>query len=213
MKEKATWWLGAVGAAALVLAAGCGKKSPEPRLKPLPKDAVVLVYAAGVGGDEVDIFRSAPMEETLAKEMKCKVVCMGQPGEFAESALKRLPAVLKDCDPDLMVLGYGAMDLWKMTDRAKLKANLIAMIDLAHQQDTQVVMLALPDINKLRVKIDPIFEEVAREKGVPIEAEIVRTVLKTPSERVFRYIVNNKGLESIAKAVRALCVKSGGLPE
>jgi hypothetical protein len=87
------------------------------------------------------------------------------------------------------------------------------MIDLAHQQDTQVVMLALPDINKLRVKIDPIFEEVAREKGVPIEAEIVRTVLKTASDRVFRYIVNDKGLEKMAKAVRELCVKSGGLPE
>lgn len=200
-------------AAALVLGSGCGKKAPEARLKPIPKDAVVLVYAAGVGGDEVDIFRSAPMEETLAKEMKCKVVCMGQPGEYAESALKRLPEVLKDCDPDLMVLGYGAMDLWKMTDRAKLKANLCAMIDLAREQETQVVMLALPDINKLRVKIDPVFEEVAREKSVPIEAEVVRTVLKTPSERVFRYIVNDKGLETIAKAVRALCVRSGGLSD
>lgn len=213
MNAKRYCYLSAACAAALALAAGCGKKSPEPRLKPIPKDSVILVYAAGVGGDEVDIFRSAPMEETLAKEMKGKVVCMGQPGEYAESALKCLPAVLKGCDPDLMILGYGAMDLWKMTDRAKLKANLIAMIDLAHQQDTQVVMLALPDINKVRVKIDPIFEEVAKEKGVPIEAEIVRTVLKTPSERVFRYIVNDKGLEAMAKAVRALCVRCGGMQD
>lgn len=204
---------GVAGAVVLTLAAGCGKKSPEARLKPIPQDAVILVYAAGVGGDEVDIFRSAPMEETLGKEMKRKVVCLGQPGEFAESALRRLPGVLKDCDPDLMVLGYGAMDLWKMTDRAKLKADLVAMIDLAQKQDTQVVMLALPDINKVRVKIDPIFEEVAKEKGVPIEAEIVRTVLKTPSDRVFRYIVNDKGLEKMAKAVRALCVRCGGLQE
>ncbi len=110
----------------LSLVAGCGAKVPQARLKPIPQDAVILVYAAGVGGDEVDIFRSAPMEDTLAKEMKRKVVCMGQPGEFAESALRRLPDVLKSCDPDLMVLGYGAMDLWKQTDREKLKANLIA---------------------------------------------------------------------------------------
>lgn len=208
---NAKWIWCVAGAVVLTLAAGCGKKSEEARLKPIPEDAVILVYAAGVGGDEVDIFRSAPMEETLAKEMRRKVVCLGQPGEFAESALRRLPAVLKDCDPDLMVLGYGAMDLWKMTDRAKLKAELIAMIELARKQDTQVVMLALPDINKVRVKIDPIFEEVAKEKGVPIEAEVVRTVLKTPGDRVFRYIVNDKGLEEIAKAVRALCVRCGGL--
>ena len=47
-------------------------------------------------------------------------------------------------------------------------------------------MLALPDINRVRVKIDPLFEEVAKETGVPIEAEIVRTVLKTPSDQIFQ---------------------------
>ena len=92
-----------------------------------------------------------------------------------------------------------------------MKANLEAMIDLAHKRNTQVVMLGMPDINKLRVKIDPIFEEVAREKKVPIENEIVRTVLKNPSERIYRYMVNDQGIESMAKAVRALCVKCGGL--
>lgn len=211
MNTKHGWCLNAV--LGIVLAAGvagCGKKAPEARLTPLPEDAVILIYAAGIG-EEADFFRSAAMEDTLAQTMKRKVVSMGQAGEYAESALKRLPALLEQYDPDLMVLGYGAMDLWKMTDRAKLKANLGAMIDLAHERNTQVVMLGLPDINKLRVKIDPVFEEVAREKKVPIEAEIVRTVLKTPSERVFRYMVNDKGIESVAKAVRALCVRSGGL--
>lgn len=211
MKTKHGWCLNAVFGIVLATGvAGCGKKAPEARLTPLPEDAVILIYAAGIG-EEADFFRSAAMEDTLAQTMKRKVVSMGQAGEYAESALKRLPALLEQYDPDLMVLGYGAMDLWKMTDRAKLKANLEAMIDLAHERNTQVVMLGLPDINKLRVKIDPVFEEVSREKKVPIEAEIVRTVLKTPSERVFRYMVNDKGIESVAKAVRALCVRSGGL--
>lgn len=191
---------------------GCGKKPAEARLAPLPEDAVILIYAAGIG-TEADFFRSTPMDEALAKATKRKVVSRGQAGEFTENALKRLPEVLQEVDPDLMVLGYGAMDLWKATDRAQLKANLGAMIDLARKQETQVVMLALPDLNKLRVKPDPIFEEVAQEKQVPIEAEVVQKVLKTPKERVFRYMVNDQGLETIAAGVRALCVKSGALTE
>lgn len=213
MKTEKGWWINVMcGVLVAAGAAGCGKAAPVVRLTPLPEDAVILVYAAGIG-EEADFFRSAAMDDTLSQTMKRKVVSMGQAGEFAESALKRLPEVLERYDPDLMILGYGAMDLWKMTDRTKLKASLGAMVDLARKRDTQVVMLGLPDINKLRVKIDPLFEEVAREKNVPIEAEIVRSVLKTPSERVFRYMVNDKGIESMAKAVRALCVKNGALPE
>lgn len=194
------------------LLTGCGKKAPPARLTPLPENAVVLLYAAGIG-DEADFFRSATMDEALSKALKRKVVSMGQAGEFADNALKRLPDILKAHDPDLMILGYGAMDLWKVKDRAKLKASLVAMIDLAQKQDTQVVMLALPDLNRLSVKPDPIFEEVAAEKGVPIETEIIRTVLKDSSTKVFRYMVNDKGLEQIGQALRALCVTCGGLKE
>lgn len=42
-----------------------------------------------------------------------------RPESSTENALKRLPEVLQEVDPDLMVLGYGAMDLWKATDRAQ----------------------------------------------------------------------------------------------
>jgi len=191
----------------------CGKKQPSaPKLAPLSEDAVILIYASGIG-DKADFFRSTEMDDVLFKAMKRKVVSRGNPSEFAEDALQRLPEVLRENDPDLMVLAYGAMDVWKNTDRAKLKANLCAMIDLAHKQDTQVLMLSLPDLNKVLLRPDPIFEEVAREKNVPIDAEIVPSVLKKPSERVLRYMVNDKGLKAIAEAVRVLCVKCGALAQ
>jgi len=199
-------------AALSLLLSGCGKKAPAARLTPLPENAVVLLYAAGIG-DEADFFRSATMDEALSKALKRKVVSMGQAGEFADNALKRLPDILQAHDPDLMILGYGAMDLWKGTDRATLKASLSAMIDLAKKQDSQVVMLALPDLNRLSVKPDPLFEEVAREKGVPIENDIIRAVLKDSSTKVFRYMVNDKGLEQVAGALRALCVTCGGIKD
>ena len=192
---------------------GCGKRAPAPaaRLTPLGEDAVVLIYAAGIG-EEADFLRSTSMDEVLANELKRKIVSRGQAGELCERALKRLPSVLEECDPDLMILGYGATDLWKKADRARLKASLCAMIDLAHEKKVQVMMLAAPDLNRLSNKPDPIFEEVAREKNIPIETEIIRSVLSDLSTKNFRYMINDKGLEKVAGAIRALCVKSGALP-
>lgn len=204
--------LAGVALAGLALT-GCGKRSGyAPRLTPLPEDAVILVYGAGIS-EEADFLRSSQMDESLSKATKRTIVNRGMPCEYAESALKRLPSVLDECDPDMMVLSYGAMDLWKATDRAKLKASLGAMVDVALKRKTQVVMLALPDISKVVLRPAPLFEEVAREKNVPIETKIVSSVLKTPSERIYRYMVNDNGLEAIGAAVRALCVKYGALKD
>ena len=200
------------GAALVLIMTGCGKKAePVVRLTPLAEDAVVLVYAAGIG-EEADFFRSTSMDEQFASGLKRKIVSRGQAGELCERALKRLPSVLEECAPDLIILGYGATDLWKKTDRTQLKASLCAMIDLARGQDIQVVMLAMPDLNRLSNKPEPIFAEVAREKSIPIETEIIRSVLSDRSTKNFRYMINDKGLEKVAEAVRALCVKSGALP-
>jgi len=188
--------------------AGCGKKPPEARLTPLPANAVILIYASGIAEDG-DLFRSSLIDETVADVMKRTVINRGLGGEFSESALKRLPDVLATDAPHLMILGYGAMDLWKKTDRAKLKTNLSAMIDLARSNSTQVVMLAMPDLNRLSTKPDPLFEEVAREKNVPIETAIVRSVLSSSSTRTFRYLPNDDGIQKMAEAIRDLCIQRG----
>jgi hypothetical protein len=153
------------------------------------------------------------MDEAVSAGLKLQVVNRGQGAEFCESALKRLPSVLNESEADLMILGYGAMDLWKKTDRAKMKADLGAMIDLARKQGVQVVMLAMPDLNRLSSAPDPVYEELAREKNVPVETSVVQSVLSDSSTRVSRYLVNDDGVTKITEAIRTLCVRSGGLQE
>ena len=197
----------------LGLVVGCGKhKEGNARLKPLTKDAVILLYVAGICEDG-DVFRSSRIDEAISLGMKRSVVSRGQGAEFTESALKRLPSVLEESHAELMVLGYGAMDLWKKTDRAKMKTNLGAMIDLARGRGVQVVLLAMPDLNRLSHKPDPIYQELAGEKGVPVELTIVQSVLSDSSTRTLRYMVNEDGIVKMADAVRLLCVRSGGLQE
>ncbi len=193
--------------------AGCGREAPPPvRLSPLPPDAVILIYAAGIGG-EVDFFRSVPLDEAVGSVMQRRVVSRGQSGELIEKALKRLPDVLEQCDPDLMVLGYGAMDLWKETAPEKIEAGLAAMVDMARARNTQVVLLAMPNISRLSVRPDPVYERVAREKNIPVETGIVRAVLNDSSLHELRYKVNDDGIQRLAEALRTLIVQCGGLPE
>ncbi len=204
-----------LGSAALAagLVAGCGGGREETaRLTPLRDDAVILIYAAGVCEDG-NFFRSSYTDEAIAMGMQRPVISRGQGAEFSESALKRLPSVLEQTRPDLMILGYGAMDLWKQTDRSTLKANLGAMIDLARAQGVQVVLLAMPDINRFTSKPDSVYAEVAREKNVPVETEIVRAVLSDSSTRLSRYLLNDEGIQKLAEGIRALCVRSGGLQQ
>jgi acyl-CoA thioesterase-1 len=208
MKNKALYSFGLVCVVLSLGLAGCGKKLPEARLNPLPEDAVILIYASGIA-EEGDLFRGGMVDQILASVLKRTVINRSKGAEYSESALQRLPVVLEQDVPHLMILGYGAMDLWKMKDRASLKANLCAMIDLARSNKTQVVMLAMPDLNRFSPKPDPIFEEVAHEKNVPIEAEIIRTVLSDTSTRTFRYLPNDDGIQKMAEAIRSLCVERG----
>ncbi len=212
MKRMGLFSFGLLGVAVLSLGlAGCGgKKLPEARLTPLPDDAVILLYASGIAEDG-DLFRSTLVDETLSKVLKRTVINRSLGAEFSDKALARLPGVLEENAPHLMILGYGAMDLWKKSDRTTLKANLCAMIDLARTNQTQVVMLAMPDLNRLTPKPDPVFEEVAREKNVPIDTAIIRAVLSDSSTRTFRYLPNDDGIQKMAEALRDLCVQRGAL--
>lgn len=214
MKKMQMFHFGLLGVTVLALTfTGCGgKKLPEVKLTPLPEDAVILLYASGVA-EEGDLFRSTFLDDTLSSVMKRTVINRGIGAEFSDSALKRLPEVLEQDVPHLMILGYGAMDLWKMKDRASLKANLCAMIDLARSNQTQVVMLAMPDLNRLNPKPDPIFEEVATEKNVPIDTAVLHAVLSRSSTRTFRYLPNDEGIQKISEAVRDLCIQRGALPK
>lgn len=212
MKKRVLSSFGLLSVAVLSLGlAGCGKKAlPEARLTPLPDDAVILIYGSGIAEDG-DLFRSTLVDETLSKVLKRTVINRSLGAEFSGKALERLPAVLEAEVPDLMILGYGAMDLWKKSDREKLKANLCAMIDLARTNQTQVVMLAMPDLNRFSPKPDPLYEEVAREKNVPIDTAIIRAVLSDSSTRTFRYLPNDDGIQKMAEAIRDLCVQRGAL--
>ena len=73
-----------------------------------------------------------------------KVVNAGVPGETSAQGLARLPGVLDEVKPKLLLLCHGGNDFLRRMDESQARANIRSMIALARDRGIAVVLLATP---------------------------------------------------------------------
>jgi len=169
----------------VVTLASCGRDVP--RLPPLGADAVVLAFGDsltyGTGAEASDSY-PAVLERLIGRE----VVSSGVPGEVSAQGLARLPVVLDQIRPQLLILCHGGNDLLRQLDPTALAANLRAMVRIARDRGIPVALIAVPK-PALFPSAHPLYAQVADELGLPVEshpnargyalvAERVATLLK-----------------------------------
>jgi acyl-CoA thioesterase I len=185
--------------ALLLLFAACGK---TPQLAKLPNDAVILAF-----GDSLTFGTGATPETSypalLEKLIGRRVVSAGEPGEVTADGLERLPEVIDEEEPKLMILCHGGNDLLRQIGEAQAESNLRAMISLAKSKGIQVVLLAVP---KPGLTLTPpgYYEKIAKDFELPIEMGILRSVLSSPSLKSDAAHPNAAGYQKIAEAVAEL---------
>lgn len=191
----------------VLLLSGCGDSIPQ--LKALSPDAVVLAF-----GDSLTHGSGAQPEESypvlLATLIDHKVVNAGVPGEVSAAGLKRLPGVLDKHQPQLLILCHGGNDLLRRKDPAELKANLQAMIREARSRGIDVVLMAVPKPAIFLSSFD-VYAEIAREMGVPVEADIMADVISNGRLKSDRVHPNAAGYRAIAEAVYGLLQQTGSV--
>ena len=106
---------------AAVLVAACGPAVPQ-LTKLEPGDVVLafgdsLTFGTGVG-------RGDAYPAVLGRLISRKVVAAGVPGETSEQGLRRLPAVLDEVNPRLLVLCHGGNDFLRKTGEESAAANV-----------------------------------------------------------------------------------------
>ena len=185
--------------ALLLVLAGCGN---TPQLGKLPTDAVVLAF-----GDSLTFGTGASPEESypavLEKLIGRHVESAGVPGEVSAEGLQRLPDVLNEIKPKLLLLCHGGNDLLRKTGEAQTAANLRSMVSLAKSKGIEVVLIAVPKPGLLLSSPD-YYEKIAVEFKLPIEADVLRSIVSTPDLKSDTVHPNAAGYKKMADAIAAL---------
>jgi lysophospholipase L1-like esterase len=190
----------------LMVAVACSK---QPALVPLAPEATVLAFGDsltyGTGAAETESYPAV-----LSALIGRKVVNAGIPGEVSAEGAARLPDVLDREKPALLILCHGGNDLLRRQDQGLLAENLRSMIRAAKSQGAEVVLLAVPSLG-LSFTPPPLYAEVAKEFGIPLESKALPQILAKKSLKSDQVHPNAAGYRKLAGEVAALLRKSGAV--
>ena len=167
--SRRQWLITGLGAAAL-LASGCSKKA-KPAGNTLAKDATILCL-----GDSLTFgYGAAPGEPypQLLEQLTGHVTKnAGVNGDTSEGALARLPGLLQENKPGLVLISIGGNDFLRGVPLDRTRAALKSLVQTAAAA-TQVVLVAQPKPVLLAAATGSladheIYAEVAAETNTPL---------------------------------------------
>ena len=189
-----------------VVLASCGK---SPQVPAVGSGDVILAF-----GDSLTFGTGAPPGESYPAQLQSligrTVVNAGVPGEISADGLARLPDVLEEVKPKLLLLCHGGNDFLRKQSESSAAANVRAMIKLAKDKGIGVVLIATP---KPGLSISPpeFYAEIAKEFAIPFNDETLKSILRDNQLKSDLVHPNAKGYAQIAQALNKLLKKSGAI--
>ncbi len=197
---------GALVAAFLLLLSACGQQA---KLSPLAPDAVVLAFGDsltyGTGANED---QSYPAQ--LARITGRRVVREGVPGEVSATGLARLPAVLDEHQPRLLILCHGGNDFLRRLPKAQAAENLRSMIRLAKDRGIEVLLIGTPEIG-FTLTPPEFYAEIANQFGIPYEGDVLTKILRNGELKSDQIHPNAQGYRLMAERVADRLKKAGAI--
>lgn len=189
-----------------LVASGCSK---PPHLPQLSAADVIVAF-----GDSLTYGTGAAEHESypavLALLTGRQVVRAGVPGEVTAQALRRLPQVLAEHQPRLMIVCLGGNDMLRRVNEAETRANLRAIIGAIRERGIAVVLIGVPR-PALLASAPEFYGELAKEFAIPYEGGIVKDVLYSAGMKSDPIHPNAKGYQRMAEAIAALLRKAGAI--
>ncbi|MFM4941970.1 GDSL-type esterase/lipase family protein [Aeromonas bivalvium] len=195
---------GVIGALCLLLVA-CG----EPGFRPLAAGETILAF-----GDSLTEGRGAPPAQSypsvLASLSGHPVINGGVSGELSQAGRARLPGLLAEHRPGLVILLEGGNDILRGTGEAALKANLAAMIAAVQGSGAQLLLVAVPR-KSLFADGAPLYGELAQEYGLVLDNDSLGELLRTPGLKSDAVHLNAQGYGALAERLHRLLQARGAL--
>ncbi|MGA7593793.1 MAG: arylesterase [Gallionella sp.] len=167
--------------AATVLVAACSAKTKE---QALPAGSQVLALGdsltqgAGVAPEQA-------WPDLLAQKTGWVVVNGGVNGDTSEEALRRLPGLLDQHNPVLVLVTLGGNDMLRHLPEQQTVANLERILALIKAHGAKAVLLATPDPSPMRAVFRDLaapdfYRKVAEAQHVPLIEDAIADVLSDP---------------------------------
>jgi acyl-CoA thioesterase I len=198
--------------AACALAA-CSRK--QPTAAALPAGSTVLALGDSITfGTGADSAAAYPAQ--LAALTGWNVVNAGVPGDTAAQAAERLPTLLVEHKPALILLSAGGNDFLRRMPAAATEAALRNAIASARGAGAQVMLVAVPQPTigaALGVGLSdhPLYAKLADELKLPLHASGWATVLGDEKLRADQIHANAAGYRAFAEGLAATLRSTGYL--
>lgn len=194
--------LASLAAMALAPLAACGRKPP--RAQALPAGATVLALGdsltSGVGASADTAYPAV-----LQRLTGWKVVNGGVSGDTSAQALDRLPGLLQNHNPALVIVSIGGNDFLRRQSSATTRANVQRICADARTSGAQVLLVAVPELSLMatvgRLSDHALYEEVAEELKIPLHRKGWSGVLAQERLRSDQIHANAAGYEQFAQGL------------
>jgi lysophospholipase L1-like esterase len=175
-----------------------------PKLKPLHNDAVILAFGdsltSGVGTNKAQAY-PARLQELISRT----VVNAGVPGETSLDGLRRLPALLRQHQPALVIICHGGNDILRKLNLQQTKGHIQQMIELSRDAGAQVVLIGVPKFG-IFLSSAEFYSELAKANRLPLENDVLGNVLQKPAHKSDQVHPNADGYALIAQRLAVLLI-------
>lgn len=191
----------------IILLSGCGGETP--RLAPLSADAVILAF-----GDSLTKGYGAAEDESypavLARLSARRVINAGVSGEVSGEGLRRLPAMLEQHRPRLLILCHGGNDMLRGRSLTRMEDNLRGMAQLARERAIPVVLLGVPNRGLFLASYEA-YARIAEDMNLVFIEDLIPEILGDSDLKSDAIHPNASGYRMMAETIHAALQKSGAL--
>lgn len=191
----------------IILLTACGSDAPQ--LSKLSSNDVILAFGdsltEGVGAKENESY-PAVLQSLSGRT----VVNAGISGEQSAPGLARLPALLEEHQPKLLILCHGGNDILRKKNLAKMQENVTAMIQLAQNKGIPVVMLGVPNFGLFLSSYEG-YKTVADSTGVIFIEDLVSDILSDDALKADSVHPNKDGYKIMAETIYSKLQDAGAL--
>jgi len=170
----------------------------EVSARPLGENATILAFGDSLtyGYGAVDQAYPLQLEQMTGR----RVINAGVSGEVSAEGLRRLPGLLEQYHPQLVILCHGGNDILRRLSKERLKENLLKMVALSQAAGAEVLLVGVPGFGLLGLSTLPLYKEIAESEHLLYEGSVLEKIENDPVLKSDQIHPNGAGYRLMAEA-------------